>query len=468
MTGRFRVPQIATGLSARLLLLTVVFVMLGELLIYMPSVANYWRSYLGERLSIAHLAALALEATPNYMVSPDLSRELLDHADAHLVVLFDPDGGRRFLAVTTPPAIDHMVDVESLSWSEVLRETFVTLTRGGNRVLRVIGPSPKNPSILVEVVFDEAPMREAMLAFSWNILELSLVISAMTAGLVFFALQWMMVRPVRRLTQAMTAFHEAPEDPSREIRPSRRRDEIGVAEKELLVMQRGLRAALMQKARLASLGGAMTRINHDLRNILATASLLSDRISQSSDPDVRRVAPTLISAIDRAVTLCVRTLDFARTNTPGVDVSAFRLGSFIEEVAAAAEAQGSSVNGQACRVWREVPDGLILRADRQQLDRVVTNLLSNAVQAGAHEIRIDAARRNGHVVIDVADDGPGLSDAARKSLFEPFAGSTRRGGSGLGLAIAREIMTAHGGTIDLVGTGPTGTVFRLTLPAEDA
>ena len=107
---------------------------------------------------------------------------------------------------------------------------------------------------------------------------------------------------------------------------------------------------------------------------------------------------------------------------------------------------------------------ILVRADRNQLFRVLTNLLRNAAEAGAHDCaRLGAAQQPHAARLNIADDGPGLPDAVRAELFRPFAGSRRRGGTGLGLAIVRDLMVAHGGEIELVETGATGTTFRLIL-----
>src|SRR5213595_187699 len=83
---------------------------------------------------------------------------------------------------------------------------------------------------------------------------------------------------------------------------------------------------------LAALGTAVTKINHDLRAILATARLVSDGLADSAAPEVRRVAPRLFEAIDRAVALCTRTLDFSREGTPPFSPSRFELLPLIEEI----------------------------------------------------------------------------------------------------------------------------------------
>jgi len=334
------------------------------------------------------------------------------------------------------------------------------LLGSGNRVLRVLGPSTSDRAETVEVLLDEAPLRSELWDFGIRILELSVVISLVTAALVYLSLQWLLVRPMRRITASMMNFREDPEDASRMISASRRKDEIGVAERELGVLQKTVRQALGQRARLAALGTAVTKINHDLRNILATARLVTDGLTASAAPEVRRVAPRLLDAIDRAVALCTHTLDFSREGAPPLAPSRFSIASLIDEIG-----PGLGPSGDDLTIECAIPPELTVEADRDQLYRVLLNLARNAVEAGGHRLRCTAVPENGVVAIEIVDDGPGLPPKARDNLFRPFFGSARPGGSGLGLAIARELMRAHGGELALVSSTAGGTVFRLTLPA---
>jgi len=268
------------------------------------------------------------------------------------------------------------------------------------------------------------------------------------------------VRPMRRITASMVEFRDDPEDASRVIAASGRRDEIGVAERELAVLQRTVRQALGQRARLAALGTAVTKINHDLRNILATARLVTDGLTASAAPEVRRVAPRLLDAIDRAIALCTRTLDFSREDTPPLARSRFSLAPLIDEIG-----PGLALSDGDLAIEDAIPPDLMVEADRDQLYRVFLNLARNAVEAGAHRLRFSAGHEAADIAIEVADDGHGLPPKARENLFRPFFGSARPGGSGLGLAIARELVRAHGGELSLASSTGTGTVFRLTLPA---
>jgi signal transduction histidine kinase len=455
-------PSLRRSLSARLLLLTILFVMLSEVLIFAPSIGRFRLVYLEERLAAGRLAILALEATPDHMVSEALEGELLAHAHAHLIAIRRPDGMKLMLSHEPPVPVEASFDLRQGTFFGLIRDAFATLARSQDRRIRVVGPAPFDASSEVEVVVNETPLRIAMYDYSKRILGLSIVISLITAALVFLSLQWLMVRPMRRITQSMTAFRDDPEDVARSaIDPSLRSDEIGVAERELADMQSRLRAALHQKSRLAALGIAVTKISHDLRGILATARLVSDRMADSEDPEVRRLTPTLLGAIDKAVDLCSKTLTFITDKPPEPRRSRFPLAVLAEE---AGQSLPEVARGDAA--WAiKVQADLTIEADRDQIFRVIANLGRNAVQSGATRIELAAsAAEDGRVTITVADNGPGLAPRARERLFQPFAGSARPGGSGLGLAIARELMRAHGGDIRLVRSTGEGTVFELELP----
>jgi signal transduction histidine kinase len=346
-------------------------------------------------------------------------------------------------------------------------DAFAALFAGEHDVMRVMGPAPKGGEF-VEIVIDEAPLRAAMLRFSVNILLLSLVISAITAALVYLALHYLFVRPLRGMTANMTAFHGDPENPSRVIVGSGRQDEIGTAERELGAMQRDLASMLHQKSRLAALGLAVSKINHDLRNLLASAQLISDQLSSLSDPRVQRFAPKLMRALERAIAFCESTLSYGRAQEPPPDRRPIALDPLVEEVH-----ETLGLGPHASIGWvTAIERGLLVEADPDQLFRILLNLVRNAVQAlegraekdpARDQIRITGMRQGAVAVIEVSDTGPGISEQARIHLFEAFQGSTRAGGSGLGLAIAAELVRAHGGQISLV-EGTIGATFRVSIP----
>ena len=448
-----RLPRSFRSLSARLLVLTVFFVMLAELLIYAPSIARFRVVYLADRLADAHIAALALEAAPTRAVDEALEMRLLRQVSAYSVELRVGDHTTYMLGGSMPPEVDAAFDLDETMAVSSIWDAAYTLAQTENRVLQVSGASSREPGARVEITMDEWPMREEMIAYSERILLLSLVISALTAAAVFLTLHWLMVRPMGRLTEAMVRFGTDPEDQRRIHAPSERSDEIGTAEHQLAGMQRRLHAALSHRAHLAAVGEGVAKINHDLRNMLASAQLVSDSLGESRDPRVRKAVPTLVGALDRAVGLCTRVVDFARAGGPRLMLEAVPLAELIDDAAGVAGKGAAWTNG--------VEPGIAVEGDREQLFRVFANLARNAAEAGAKAVSATARVRDERVHVTVADDGPGLPERARDNLFRPFQGSTRPDGSGLGLAIAREIMRAHGGSIRLISSDGAGTVFRL-------
>jgi len=460
--GKYRrLPTGLYGLSARLLVLTIAFVMLAEFLIYSPSIARFRLDWLQARIASAHLAALSLEATPDHMISEELKQQLLAHAGAHAIIIAKPGDVRRVLAADMPPAADDAVDLRDGGIFRPIAEAYMTLFGREPQILRVFGPSPYEPADTVEVLVDEKPLRDGMLAYSWRILGLSIVISLITAAFVYLSLQWLIVRPLRRLTSNMVAFRNAPDNPDNVIEVTPREDEIGLAQRGLAEMEQALRSLLRQQSRLAALGTAVTKISHDLRGILSTAQLLSDRLADSSDPNVQRLAPTLIGSIDRAVVLCSQTLHYAADDLPPPKRSRFVLAGLVDEVGGVV----GLLTANRASWQKKVPGDLDAFADRDQMFRVLVNLGRNAAEAGARAISVSVRAGAGDSLhIEVSDDGPGLPPRAREKLFTPFTGSTRAGGTGLGLAIARELVRGHGGDIVVAASSSTGTVFAIELP----
>jgi signal transduction histidine kinase len=267
-----------------------------------------------------------------------------------------------------------------------------------------------------------------------------------------------------KLTWNIVRFSERPEDPSRVISPSNRRDEIGTAERELSAMQHELSETLSQKTRLAALGLAVSKISHDLRNMLSSAQLLSDRLSTVKDPTVERLVPKLLASLDRAIRLCARTLDFGQAQEMPPKRQRFTLAPLVSEVSDSLGLPRPNLID-----WKiEIDQELEVDADRDQLFRVLSNLCRNAVQAlesgnSPGEIAVAARREGAVTIIDVTDTGPGVPEKARAHLFKAFQSVARKGGTGLGLAIAQELVHAHGGQIALVDN-EGGATFRVTIP----
>jgi signal transduction histidine kinase len=456
------------GLSGKLLLLTILFVMIAEVLIYVPLVANFRVNWLRDHLEVAKTAALVLEAAPNGMVPDPLAKKILNSIGARAVAMKMGDTHYMLQPSDVPlPPISDVFDMRQVETFPAVVDAFRTMLSDKRAVMRVVGPAPMGGEY-IDLVIDEQPLRAAMLRYSADLLLMSLLISGFTAALVYLALHYLFVRPMRRVTDNMMAFRADPENADRVIVPSVRADEIGTAERELAAMQTELASMLHAKNRLAALGLAVSKINHDLRNLLASAQLFSDRLAKLPDPTVQRFAPKLMQALERAIAFCQSTLSYGRLQEPPPDRRPLLLEPLVEEVH-----ETLNLGPDAPIRWiSAVERGLTVEADYDQLFRILLNLARNAVQAmesrasrdpGRDQIRITGRREGAVVVMEVSDTGPGFSEKARAHLFEAFQGSTRTGGTGLGLAIAAELVRAHGGEIRLV-EGTIGATLRLTIP----
>src|SRR5262245_34253907 len=297
------------GLSAKLLLLTILFVMVAEVPVFVPSVSNFRRQWLMERLEAAKIASLAADAAPGGQLPATLRDDVLESAKVKAIAVKRADQRRLVIEMDMPAQIDAHYDLREASWLSLIADALLVYVAPDDRVVRVIGESGMKPGEFVEVVMEEGPLKSAMIRYGLDILGLSILISIITAALVYLSLDALLIKPMTKLTWNIVRFSERPEDPTRIITPSGRRDEIGTAERELSAMQSELAGTLSQKNRLAALGLAVSKISHDLRNILSSAQLLSDRLGTVNDPRVQALVPKLIASLDRAIRLSARTLD---------------------------------------------------------------------------------------------------------------------------------------------------------------
>lgn len=452
------------SLSGRFLILTTLFVMLAEVFIFVPSVARFREDYLFSRLERAQIAALAVSS--NDMIDEEVERELLETAEVYNVVLRRNDMRELALSSAVPGEISATFDLRNAGPMELIRDALARLVDPEPRLIRVIGDPVREAGLSIEVTMPTEPLRQAMLAYGLRILLLSAVISIFTALLLFLAVRRVLVKPIKGVVDAMKSYAEAPEDARRIIEPHAVIIEIREAETALRTLQTELTGLLRQKDRLAQLGAAVAKVSHDLRNILASAQLFADRIEMSEDPAVYRLAPKLVRSISRAVTLCETTLAFGKAEEPPPMLNRIRLADIVEDVL---ENEALAMGEAGVDFVREVPQGFTLRADPDQLHRVLANLVRNARQAieGAGKpgtVSIIAAETDAVWMVSVTDTGPGLPAKAQEHLFAAFSGGARKGGTGLGLAIAAELVRGHGGRLTMEGTGPDGTRFVVTLP----
>lgn len=455
------------SLSSKLLWLTILFVLLAEVLIFVPSVANFRMNWLKERLNRAAAASVLISRDTSEELSRMAKDDVLMATGANAIMLRKDNVSRLVMVSDMPPHVDSVIDVEAFNPFLAIADTFDTMLFGGHKMLRVIGTIGDSDEV-IEMVLPDTKLREAMLLYARNIALISLLISVFTAVLVFAAIDRMMIRPIRAMTKSMLSFAANPEHPSAVITPHDRNDEIGIAERELAAMQEQLQSTLLSQKRLADLGLAVSKINHDMRNILASAQLMSDSLSDIDDPVVQRFAPRILRTLDRAVNYTNDVMSYGRADEHKPDRRHTKLGVIVGDVIELLGLDGV----QNIMFSSNIPDDLIVDADPEQLFRVLMNLCRNSVQAMRDDdnpatvkrLSISAARMGTIAIISIEDTGPGLPTKARENLFSAFKGSARHGGTGLGLAIAHELITAHGGTLELRDDRAIGAHFEIRLP----
>ena len=461
---RRRIPGF--GLSWRILGLVILAVMTAEVLIFLPSIARFRLVYLEQLIESGTLAALALDATPDNMVTEEVKRALLDNARVDTVVLVEPNKPKRALMTIEPRPSMPSYNLKEEGVFPLIWDALAAMAHDGARYIRVGGQSMRLPKAMVWIIVDELPMRIAMYGYATRILVLSIIIALFTAALLYLALRWLVILPLQDLSADMTAFRRAPEEPSGARPPTTRNDEIGVVDREFQNLQHELRASLRQKSRLAEIGAATNKINHDLRNMLSTARLLSDRLAGSDDERTRSLAPTILNTIDRAARLASDAIEYVR-DRPTPRMAVVDLADLVDEVGVVLQEHGEDTTPNVVRHWinRIAPEQQV-RGDRDLLYRVFMNLGRNGFEAGATQVTLSARAEGTKLLVDVADNGPGVPQEVAAQIFRPFVTGGRVGGAGLGLAIARDLVRVHSGDVALADSSVNGSVFRFTLPIE--
>jgi signal transduction histidine kinase len=458
-----------SGLSTKVLLLTIIFVLLGEILIFIPSIANFRIQWMKTRIAQAEIASLAAEAAPDAILDDALRTEILKGAGVMAVSL--KRGGTRQLMLRNNEEgmSEQTYDLRPGQPWLSLGDALLALVSSKDRIINIIDVPPNMSGEMIEVSLHEQPLTTAMRSYGLNILYLSIFLSIIVAAMIYAALNRVLVRPMQRLSANMTAFGDKPEDASRIIEPSQRSDEIGTAERELHDMQTQLQSLLQQKNHLAALGLAVSKVSHDLRNMLTTAQVVSDSLGEVKDPQVQRFAPRLITSLDRAINFLTQTLKYGQAKELPPDRIKLNLSDVAKDVLVAFE----PIVQDRITLSQSIDRTISVDADREQLHRILTNLVRNATQAFEQAgqttdrqpaITITAARRGSVTEIEVSDNGPGIPEAVRDRLFEAFQSAAKPGGTGLGLAISRELAEAHGGSLSVRDSSEAGTSFCVVIP----
>jgi signal transduction histidine kinase len=467
----------APGLAGRVLLVTLGFVLLAMGLFYVTRLAAFRETWLHNKLASAQTAFEAFDGNGADELPPDLSNKILASVGVKSIAVSTPSGwrvlaehgmrGESLASVET-------VNLDSETFVDSIGAAFETLFAKPGAVIHVSdGASPDEAGIAVTL--DETPLQAALWRVSRTFLNIALMIAAVVTCVLWAALWQMVLRPVRRLTSNIIAFGERPQDVSHVIAPSGRHDEIGRAETALAAMQGTLAHELAQRKRLAELGMAVARINHDLRNMLTAAQLISDRLATIPDPLAQRLAPRLVATLDRAIQFCQATLTYGAGREQPPERRPFDLSEVVRQVVESAHAE----HAEAIDYHVDIPPHFEVYADPDHILRVFENLSRNAAQAllakGAaggrpKAIRFAAIRTDGDAIIEVSDTGPGFPADQSERIFEPFHKSTSDDGAGLGLSIAADLVARNGGAIELApakaGDFYCGARFLITLPTR--
>lgn len=280
-----------------------------------------------------------------------------------------------------------------------------------------------------------------------------------------FVLSGRFVADIERIRDAVAAFAQGD---WRRL-PKSSRDELGGGLVDSINDMAMTVAERMRREEADSWRNLVRVVSHEINNTLApiksvAASLRSGlpRRMRDDDPaaDVDMALKLIVERVDALSTFIDGYAEVAKLPPPKrqpTDVDALIEGATALFADKAAErdilVDDSDVAGGVAEI------------DAQQLERVLVNVVKNAIEASPANgtVVVSAARVAGALEICVADDGPGISAEARRNLFVPYF-STKPGGSGIGLALARQIVVAHGGTITAEQSAAGGTLMRIVIP----
>ena len=440
--------------------------MIAEVLIFVPSVAYFRKNYLLDRLERAEIASFSVLVAPNGMLNEDVKQDLLRNAGVENIILFRSDRRELVLSNNISNVVDETYDLRETNALSLIMDVLRVMVTQNDRFIRLLGNL--SDGTVIEVTMKEALLRAAIYDYGTRILVLSLLLSIMTAFGMIFAIRAFIIRPMQHIMVSMRQFQSAPQDCNQIIEPSATIREFYETERTLADMQQQLNQALRERKNMVALGEAVSKINHDLRNMLTTAQLLADRVERSEDPSVQRVAPKLVNSLSRAINLAETTLTFGRTEEPAPELTKFSIRKLIDEVI---EAERLSTQKDPITFDIKCPKRLHIWADRDQIFRVISNITRNARQVlqtrpQGGTISLIVKDKPSTWAIIIKDNGSGMPEKARTNMFMPFKGSARAGGFGLGLAIAAELVAAHDGTLILLYSSDQGTAFEISLPKE--
>ena len=291
---------------------------------------------------------------------------------------------------------------------------------------------------------------------AWVLLGILLagIVLAAVAGLAFATY---FTRPLEALSES--ARRIARDDPSRLDLPPASSDELGTLVRAFEQMAEAIRS------RDRELRGAMSKtaamVGHELKNSLNGLGMAVELILQdpANAARVGRLRTQVVAEVTRLRDVVDSLLSFSRT--PRITRAPEDLSQVIRR---AVEALKERIEDRGAEVTIDVPPEMQVVCDGYKIQGVIINLVKNAVEAGKHAW-VRAYLDGADAIVEITDDGPGLSDEARQRLFEPFF-TTKPNGTGLGLPVSLRYAEAHGGRLEAGSAGEGGARFRLCLPRE--
>ncbi len=436
-----------------------------EVLVLLPAVGYYRSLQLQELVDDTALIIDSLRSAPTDTIDEEQSSFLLEKLGVYNITLLFPDRQERLL---TPPN-NQPIDAGTINLMEdsLLSKLFsgpACIISRNSDTMRLIG-QPELNDYAVDMTVPERPICMDVRRFARDLFVLSIWLCVIAATLLFVTANFNLAAPILRLTRAITGFDTSSRDRAQIVQPTSRVREIYEAETSLRDMQERVIVAMEQRDKLVTLGESVSKIQHDLRNMLSTATLTADRLEFSEDPKVRQSAPRLKRALDRAVALSSQTVEYGALGSRPTNIKEIDLNATIQEII---DDEKSLCKDLPYRWIFSSPKGLKARTDEEYFTRVYRNLLRNARQIldegqGDNIITRVSVLENG-ISVQIEDDGPGMSEKARANLFKPYTGSSRKGGSGLGLALSHELSILMGAELRMIKSDSSGTIFEIFLP----
>jgi signal transduction histidine kinase len=234
--------------------------------------------------------------------------------------------------------------------------------------------------------------------------------------------------------------------------------------RDITAIKRAQRTETAMLRAMATIGESAAVLAHEIKNPITGVNLALRAVADQLGEDHKAILEDLVLRMQRLEQLMRRTLSFAKP----IELRLTKIGArkLFEDVIESSRLELEKHGAQASVDVK--PGALAFVGDPQLLGEVLSNLVLNALEAKEHGARILLSARSeraGELSLTVDDDGPGIADSVRATLFKPFT-TTKRKGNGLGLAICKKIVEEHGGKIS-VDRGPlSGARFTLRLPLD--